>query len=276
MHFLVRGWRAWRDYLLPWQHRHLLTSLIRRDVDARFRQNVLGGLWLVVTPLAMLLVLTLVFRHVMGVRWPGLSHEEGHLAYALRLYAGLAVFQWFADTVTRAPALVLSQPQLVKKVVFPLEVLAWVNVGSTLVGLLVSGGLLLLGAAWALGHIPWTALAMPLVWAPMVPLLLGLSWLLSGLGTYVRDVGQVLGPLMSALMFLSPIFFPVEALPAWIRPWLQFNPLAVPITQTRRVLMEGAWPDWSAWALHAGLCILTALIGSLWFARVRKGFADVV
>jgi len=253
-----------------------LRQLVRREVDSRFSQSLMGGLWLVITPLAMLVVLTLVFRQVMGVRWPGLEQTESDLAFALRLYAGLAVFQFFADAVNRAPTLVLSQPQLVKKVVFPLELLAWVNVGAALVGLLVSGVLLLLGMGWMQGGWPVTALALPLVWLPMVPLLLGLGWLLSGVGTYVRDVGQMLGPVLSALMFLTPIFFPVESLPVSVRGWMALNPLAEPITQTRAVLFGGVWPDWGPWSVHALACLVVALVGAVWFERVRRGFADVV
>ena len=264
------------SYLWPGRHWPLVVQLIQREVDGRFRQSVMGGLWLVITPLAMLMVLTLVFRHVMGVRWPGLSQEESHLAFALRLYAGMALFQFFADGVGRAPMLVLSQPQLVKKVVFPLELLSWVNLGSALVGLLVSGGLLLAGTAWAQGGLTLSALALPLVWLPMIPLLLGLGWLLSGVGTYFRDVGQLLGPVLSAIMFLTPIFFPIEALPERFRAYMVFNPLAEPITQTRRVLFDGMWPDWRAWLMHALVCLMIAVVGAAWFARVRKGFADVV
>jgi len=236
----------------------------------------MGGAWLVITPLAMLLVLTLVFRQFMGVRWPGLGYEESNLAFALRLYAGLALFQFFTDVVNRAPSLVLAQPQLVKKVVFPLELLAWVNVGSALVGLLVSGAMLLGGVAWLQGSLPMAVVALPLVWLPLLPLLLGLSWLLSGMGTYVRDVAQVLGPLLSAMMFLTPIFFPVESLPEFARGWMALNPLTEPITQTRGVLMEGLWPDWGAWSVHALGCVAMAVLGAAWFARVRRGFADVV
>lgn len=264
------------SYLWPRRHWPLVSQLIRREVDSRFRQNFMGGAWLVITPLAMLLVLTLVFRQVMGVRWPGLGHEETHLAFALRLYAGLVLFQFFADVVNRAPNLVLAQPQLVKKVVFPLELLAWVNVGSALVGLLVSGALLLAGVLWLQGGLPISVVALPLVWLPLLPLLLGLGWLLSGMGTYVRDVGQILGPLLSAMMFLTPIFFPMESLPKDVRGWMVLNPLAEPITQTRRVLLEGTWPDWPAWVLHAAVCMVVAVLGAAWFARVRRGFADVV
>lgn len=264
------------SYLWPRRYWGLIAQLTRREVDSRFRQSWLGPLWLVISPLATLLVLTLVFRQVMGVRWPGLTHEESHLAFALRLYAGLVVFQFFADCVNRSPQLVLAQPQLVKKVVFPLELLAWVNVASGLVGLAVSGVLLLVGAWWLQGGFPASAVVLPLVWLPLLPLLLGLGWVLSGMGTYVRDVGQALAPVVSALMFLTPIFFPVEALPEGVRGWMSLNPLALPITHTRAVLLQGMWPDWVAMAWHAGVCMVVAVLGAAWFARVRKGFADVV
>ena len=263
-------------YLWPSRHWDLLTQLTRREVDARYRHSLLGALWMVITPLVMMVVLTVVFRQVMGVRWPGVGQDEAHIGFALRLYAGLALFQFFSDCVNRSPSLVLSQPQLVKKVVFPLELLAWVNVGSAAVGLLVSGLLLVLGVTYMHGAVSVQWLALPLVWLPMLPLLLGLGWLLSGMGTYVRDVAQVLGPVMSALMFLTPIFFPLEALPPLARNWMVLNPLAEPITQTRAVLMDGVWPDWGAWVVHAVGCLLVAVVGAFWFARVRKGFADVV
>lgn len=264
------------SYLWPRRYWGLLAQLTQREIDARYRHSWLGALWMVITPLVMMAVLTLVFRQVMGVRWPGLGHEEAHLGFALRLYAGMVVFQFFADCVNRAPTLVLSQPQLVKKVVFPLELLAWVNVASASAALLVSGVLLVLGVTWMHGgmSLPW--LALPLVWLPLLPLLLGLGWLLSGMGTYVRDVAQVLGPVLSALMFLTPIFFPIEALPPLARSWMVLNPLAEPITQTRAVLIDGRWPDWGAMAVHALGCVLVAVVGAAWFARVRKGFADVV
>lgn len=260
--------------LWPWRQRGLIAQLARREVHARFRQSWLGGLWLVLTPLAMLAIYTLVFRHVMRVRWHGV--EESNLLFALRIYAGLAVFNFFAECVNRAPQLVLEQPHLVKKVVFPLEVLPWVSAAGAAVGLAVSGTLLLGFAALAQGGLPLTAVALPLVWLPLLPLVLGLSWLLAGLGTYVRDVGQVLGMALSALMFLSPIFFPVEALPEAVRPWLLANPLAWVMTGTRDVLLAGQWPDWSAWALLLAACSLLAVAGAAFFRRVRLGFADVL
>lgn len=262
------------NYLWPWRQRALIAQLAQREVHARYRQSALGLAWVVITPLLMLGVYTLVFRNIMRVRWPG-SVDESNLAFALRLYAGLAVFAFFAECVNRAPGLILEQPNLVKKVVFPIELLAWVSAASAGVGLAVSALLLLALNALVQGGLPVTAVALPLAWLPLLPLALGLTWLLAGIGTYVRDVGQVLGMAMSALMFLSPIFYPVEALPEAVRGWMGLNPLAGVITDTRAVL-AGSWPDWGRLALALAAHSLLALAGALFFRRVRTGFADVL
>ena len=262
------------SYLFPWRHVGLIRQFAAREVNARYRQSWLGAVWVVLTPLAMLGVYTLVFRHVMKVRWDGL--DESNLSFALRIYAGLAVFNFFAECVNRAPNLVREQPHLVKKVVFPLEVLAWVNVTSAMVGLLVSMVLLLTLGFWDKGGLSLSALALPLVWLPLVPLCVGLGWLLSGVGTYVQDVGQLLGMVLSALMFLSPIFFPVEALPEAVRGWMFLNPLALVMTQTREVILLGVWPNWYALGVQLGVSLAVAAVGAAFFRLARVGFADVV
>ena len=273
--FSLKNWLvSLLSYLWPWRHRGLIAQLARREVHARYRQSWLGLVWVVLTPLMMLGVYTLVFRHVMRVRWYGL--EEGNLEFALRIYAGLAVFNFFAECVNRAPTLVLEQPHLVKKVVFPLEILPWAAAVSASVGLAVSGVLMMVLAAFSQTGLPITVVALPLVWVPLLPLVLGLGWLLAGLGTYVRDVGQLLGMLVSALMFLSPIFFPVEALPESVRSVMLLNPLAWVMTGTRDVLLAGRWPDWGALLVLFAACTLVALAGAAFFRKARVGFSDVV
>ena len=273
--FFLKNWLvSLLSYLWPWRHRGLIAQLARREVHARYRQSWLGLVWVVLTPLMMLGVYTLVFRHVMRVRWYGL--EEGNLEFALRIYAGLAVFNFFAECVNRAPTLVLEQPHLVKKVVFPLEILPWAAAVSASVGLAVSGVLMMVLAAFSQTGLPITVVALPLVWVPLLPLVLGLGWLLAGLGTYVRDVGQLLGMVVSALMFLSPIFFPVEALPESVRSVMLLNPLAWVMTGTREVLVTGHWPDWGALLLLFVTCTLVAMLGAAFFRKARVGFSDVV
>lgn len=267
--------RTLLSYLFPWRYVGLIGQFARREFHARYRQSLLGVLWAFLTPLLMLAVYTLVFRFVFKLRWGG-TGDESDLAFALRLYAGLSVFNFFAECVNRAPRLILDQPHLVKKVIFPLEILSWVNVLSALANLGVALLLLLTFGAWEQGGLPVTVLALPVVWLPLLPLCVGLSWLLAALGTYVRDVSQVLGMLMSLLMFLSPIFFPMEALPPAIRPWMFLNPLALTITQTRQVLLDGQWPNWPTFAIHLIACCAIALLGAAFFKAARKGFADVV
>ena len=263
-----------KAYLWPWRHADLIEQMAARDVNARFRQSWLGLAWLVLTPLLMLGVYTLVFREVFQARWG--APDEGVWAYALRLYAGLAVFNFFAEYVNRSPAFVIEQPHLVKKVVFPLEVMAWVNLASALVSLGVAAVVLVL-LRWAgLGQVPLAAVLLPVMWLPLVPLCLGLGWALSALGTYVRDVGQVLSMVMSALVFVSPVFFPVEVLPKVAQEWMWLNPLAPIMTQTRTVLLAGNAPNWEMWcySMLTGLCV--AVLGALLFKRLRAGFADVL
>lgn len=261
-------------YLVPWAHRGLIGQFAARDVQARYRQSWLGLAWLVLAPLLMLVVYTLVFQDLMQVKWAG--RDEGGLAFALRIYCGLAVFNFFADCALRAPALVIERPNLVKKVVFPLEVLAWSNVVSAAVGLLVSLPILVV-LAWAVqGHLAPSVLALPFVLLPLLPLGLGLGWLLGGLGPYVRDISQILGLAVGALMFLSPVFFPIEAVPARARAWLQANPLTTVISQVRDCLMAGQWPPLVPWlGLTAGT-VAFAWLAALFFRRVRGGFADVI
>ncbi len=262
-------------YLFPWRYVGLIRQLATRDIHSRYRQSMLGMVWAFLTPLLMLLVYTLVFRFVFKMRWNS-AVEESHLAFALRFFAGLSVFNFFAECVNRAPGMILEQPHLVKKIIFPLEILSWVNAVAAMANLAVALLLLLVLGIYEHGSLPWSALALPLVWLPLLPLCVGLGWLLAAVGTYVRDVGQVLGLLVSLLMFLSPIFFPVEALPEAVRPWMVLNPLALTITQTRQVLIDGLWPDWSMLTMHALVCCAIALLGAMFFRAARKGFADVV
>jgi len=261
-------------YLLPVRHANLIGQFARRDVQAKFRQSWLGLAWLILAPLLMLVIYTLVFRHVFQVRWsvPG----EGNIAFALRLYTGLAVFNFFAECVNRAPHLVLEQPHLVKKVVFPLEILPWASVLAAGIQLL-SGGVILLALRWlGMGSLPLSALALPMVWLPLFPLCLGLSWALGALGPYVRDVSQVVGMVVAALVFISPVFFPVEALPPRMQEWMWLNPLAPVMTQTRQVLLNGQWPDLGDWARNLLGCMGVAFVGAVLFDRLRQGFSDVI
>lgn len=271
---------ALSSYFLPFRRRSLIWQFARRDVLARYRGSLLGLGWSFLTPLLMLAVYTFVFREVFNARWP--AREQGGLggdsnvAFALQVYAGLIVFNLFAEVMNRSPRLVLDQPNLVKKVVFPLEILPWAAIFAALFHLAINLVVLLVATLLANHHLPHTLLALPMVIASFVPLLLGMAWLLAALGVFLRDISQLIGMLLTALMFLSPVFYPAESLPERWRPVLTFNPLTLPIEQIRRVALDGLWPDWSALILYAAFSLLISWLGARWFAATRKGFADVI
>lgn len=222
----------------------------------------------------MLIIYTFVFRHIFQVRWA--PADEGNIAFALRLYTGLLIFNVFAECINRAPSLLLEQPHLIKKVVFPLETLAWSSVLASGIQLFIGSIILLALYSLGIGAPPISALALPLIWLPLLPLCLGLSWLLASIGIFVRDIGQIVSLCMSALVFLSPVFFPLEVLPRKVQEWMWLNPLSPIMTQTRTALLQGQWPNWEQVFISFSTCLFIAVIGAIIFKRLREGFSDVI
>ena len=260
---------------LPYRNRTLLWQFARRDVLGRYRGSLLGLVWSFLTPLLMLAVYSFVFVGVFRASWPGAT-KGGGLEFSLQVFAGLLVFNLFAEVASKAPNLIVEQPNLVKKVVFPVELLAWVTVLSGLFHLLISAATLLLVLLFTRGGLPVTALALPLVLLPFLPLLLGLGWFLSAIGVFVRDVGPLMTMVVSLAMFMSPVFYSVASLSADLQFWMNLNPLTVIIEQVRAVLLIGQWPAWSVLGLYAVLACAFAVAGATFFQLTRKGFSDVL
>ena len=257
-----------------WRNRSLIWALTVREILGRYKGSALGLFWSFVTPVLMLVVYTFVFSVVFKARWNGADHSKS--AFALVLFAGLMVFNLFGECVTRAPGLIIANANYVKKVVFPLEVLPLVAVASALFHLLVSLLVWLVAYVALIGIPPVTALLLPIVLLPLLLLAVGTSWLLASLGVFFRDINQIIGILITALMFLSPIFFPASALPQDYQVLLLLNPLTPIIESVRAVLIFGQFPDWSALGLNAVLALLVGCLGFAWFQKTRKGFADVL
>lgn len=263
-----------RQYLWPWAQRGLIMQFAMREVSSKYRGSYGGLLWAFITPLLLLAVYTFVFQYVFHARW--LGSEDNSLDFAVHLYAGLIVFNCAAEYLVRAPRLIVDQSNLVKRVIFPLEVLPWSGLLSVLFHLGVAALVLIVAVAVLQGRVSPALITLPLVWAAMIPFLLGAGWFLSGLGVYLKDLGQVIGLVVTFLQFLSPVFYPVEALPAALRPWLMLNPLTLIIEETRRVVIEGAWPHAGTLLMYSAMGIVWAILGALFFKRVRQGFADVI
>lgn len=256
-------------------NRQLLRQLVKREVLGRYRGSFLGMAWSFFNPLLMLSVYTFVFTSVMKVRWAGTGSVD-KISFAILAFVGLAVHGFFAECLNKAPTLIISHVNFVKKVIFPLEALVWVLIGSALFHLAISMVVLLIAQVVLGVGIPWTALLFPLVFLPLVLLMAGVSWLLAASGVYLRDISQVTGVLSSIMLFLSPVFYPLASLPRWVRPWVALNPLTYIIEDGRNVLVFGNSPRLWQWGLWMAIGLTVMLLGYAFFQKTRKGFADVL
>jgi lipopolysaccharide transport system permease protein len=258
-----------------WKNRELWWRLTEREVLGRYRGSLLGIGWSFITPLAMLAVYTFVFSQVFKARWGGLE-QAGPLGFAVNLFAGLIVFNLFSECAIRAPGLVVANPNYVKKVVFPLEVLGCVAVGNAGFHALTSLLILLVFKVIAFQNLPLTLLWLPLIWLPLILGSLACTWLLSAAGVFLRDIGQLIGVGLNMLMFLSPIFFPLSAMPAKWQPLLQLNPLAQVIEQTRLVTVQAVNPDWRYLFLGTLVALAACELSLRAFQKSKRAFADVL
>ncbi len=256
-----------------WRNRELIGQLVRRDVIGRYRGSFMGVFWSFVHPLLMLAVYTIVLGHFLKTRWAGSGND---LEFSLILFSGLILFNFFSECLSRAPQLVLANPNYVKKIVFPLEILPWVAVGSALFHTAVS--LLAWGVFYLLIHgLPhWTIVYVPLLLLPLAMISLGCSWLISAAGVYVRDIGQVMSVVVQALMFLSPLFYTVESVAPGFRKVLMANPLTYVIEQARAVMIAGIAPGAFGLLIYWLVSLVVAWLGLVWFQHTRDGFADVM
>lgn len=257
-----------------WRYRNLIFQMTKREVIGRYRGSVMGLFWSLFNPVLMLTVYTLIFSVVFKARWGGGSGSKTE--YAAILFTGLIVHGLFAECVNRAPVLILSNVNFVKRVVFPLDILPWVALGSALFHAAISMGVLLVFFLALHGFLYWTVLFLPFLFLPLLLLIMGVSWFLAATGVYLRDVAQTTGLVTTLMMFLSPVFYPITALPEAYRPLLYLNPLTFIIEEGRNLLIWGKTPEWTSWALYFAASLLVAWAGLWWFQKLRKGFSDVV
>lgn len=254
--------------------RSLTFELAKRDVLGRYRGASFGLLWSLFSPFLMLLIYSFAFGFIFKSKWPHVA--GGDHPYAIILYLGLIVHGFFSECLNRAPTLVTGNANLVKRVVFPVEILPWPTVFSALfhagMNILVFAVLRL-----ALEHtLDLSMLWLPLVFAPLVLLTLGVCWAFAALGVYMRDISQVTGVLSTAMLFVSSAMIPVQALPESYQLLFEINPLTFIINQTRAVALAGHAPDFAGLGLYALGSLVVMYLGYTWFMLTRRGFADVL
>lgn len=255
-------------------NRSLIRALSTREVAARYRGSLLGFTWSIVQPVFMLAIYTFVFSEVFKGRWPGGTGSKAE--FALVLFSGLLVFNMFSEVFNRAPQIILSNTNYVKRVVFPLEILSVVSVITALFNFVVSLAVWVVFYWLAIGTPHESTLLLPFVLIPFIMFLTGLSWFFAALGVYLRDISQITAIITTALMFLTPIFFPVQAIPERFRWLLNLNPLAPSVAQFRDILIWGGHINIMSYLISLGVATGTLFAGFAFFQKVRKGFADVL
>lgn len=254
-----------------WRNRYLLGQLVRRDVLLRYRGAMFGVLWIFLSPLLMLAIFAFVFGHVFQARWP--QQQEG-LPFWLILYSGLIVFNIFAEAVSRSPSAVRGYPSFVKKIIFPVEILPLVPLGAGLVHGTFNFLILLIALAWT-GNLHAQVLFFPLLLIPILLLAMGFSWFLAAWGVFIKDMSQIVPMFVQMLMFLSPVFYPVSAVPEVLRPVYLHNPLGA-VIEAGRAAALGSQIPWTPWITALTLGLTTAILGYVFFQHSRDEFADAL
>ena len=256
------------------RHRNLIVQMTKREVIGRYRGSMLGIAWSFFNPLIMLAVYTVVFSAIFQAKW-GVG-SDSKTEFALVLFVGMIVHGILAESMNNSPSLILRNVSYVKKVVFPLEILPCIVMGSTLFHAFISLVVWVLFYAVVNHSMQWTVVFLPLVFFPLFFFSLGVSWMLASLGVYIRDIGQMTSILTTILLFMSPIFYPASRLPEPYQTIIYLNPLTFVIEQARDVLMWGNMPNWFGMGMAYLVSLLVAWLGFAWFQKTRQGFADVL
>ena len=258
-----------------WRNAELISSLTRREIAARYRGSWLGLFWPILEPLMLLAVYTFIFSIVFGARWPGV-YESDLIGYAIVVFSGLVTFNIFAESVRACPKLILANSNFVRRVVFPLEVLPVVQVGTALFNATAGFAVLLVFLFASGAPIALTALWVPVVWLSFAVFSLGVAYLVAAASVFVRDLEPLVAITITALFFGSAIFYPLERLPDGIQEWVRLVPTAAAVDLTRSLLLLGKAPDASHMLGPGVVSIVTLILGYGFFMKAKGSFADAL
>lgn len=256
-----------------WSMRHLTAIMVKRDLLGKYKGSMMGFFWTIINPLGHLLLYTFVFSIILKVRFGGDASTSN---FALYLMAGLLPWGAFSESLNRASTSVVEQPNLVKRVVFPLEILPLAVVISSMLSEFIGTAILAVVAAVLTQQFHWTVVFLPLIWCSQFMFITGLSWLLGSLGVYLQDLKHMMSLLLSTWMYASPIVYPASSFPPHLQFMVWINPMAGIVTDYRRVLLEGHPPDWPLFASYTIFASVVWFAGYYFFKKTKRSFADVL
>ncbi|MDR5751451.1 MULTISPECIES: ABC transporter permease [unclassified Caballeronia] len=256
------------------RERNLIYQFVKREVAGRYKGSFLGIFWSFVNPLLLLSVYTFVFGVIFKSKWRPAS--TSHFEFAVVMFVGVLTHGLLAECINRAPGMIVANTNYVKRVVFPLETLTWITLGTALFHTFIASLILIGGIFFWQQHLPITAWFVPLILVPYLLMIAGVTWFLMSLGVFLRDIGQLMSIVTSLLMFLSPVFYPTTSVPEDLRFLIEWNPLTFIIEQLRDALIWGHAPDWIGLLKYFVFGYIAAWLGFAFFQRTRRGFADVL
>jgi lipopolysaccharide transport system permease protein len=259
--------------MLFWNHRGLIRSMVRRDISQRYRGSFLGPFWTIVTPAVQIVIFTIIFSGIFQARF---GSESGPLGFAVYLFCGLLPWLSLGESVQRSTTTMIENSNLVKRVVFPIDLLPVNIVLASLVQQLLGTLVLLLAALLFESVFHPTILWLPALLLPQLLLTIGLGWIAASLGVFLRDTPQMAQLLLMTWMYLTPIFYPESIIPAEYRWLVRINPMAPLIRSYRMIVLEGRMPDWQGLAITTLFALATFVLGRWWFSRTKRFFADVL
>jgi lipopolysaccharide transport system permease protein len=264
---------VWRPLLELPRRFDLILSLARREVSARYKGSVLGILWAILTPVVTIATFTLIFAGIFGARF---SLSSSGWEFALYLFCGVLPWTAFSEAVQSSSQKIVSQANLVKRVVFPLEILPVAQSLASLASQLFGTVALLIAALVIQRTLHPTVLWLPVLVVPQLLLTFGAAWLVASLGVFLRDIVQGISLLLMVWMYLTPIIYPESIVPERFRPLINANPFTPLIRSYRNIMLGGSAPDWRGLAYFTGFALIVFIFGYWWFAKTRKNFADVI
>ena len=260
-----------------WAKFDLLRTLVRRDLEARYKGSVLGNLWPLVNQLSQLLIYTYVFAIVLRVKISLHGVPDNNFTFGLWLFAGLLPWISFTGGLIQASNSVISQPNLVKKVVFPLALLPLVPVLSTFIESAFGLIALIFFVALTTHNLHITLALLPLVWFTQLLLTMGLGYLTAGLTVFLRDIPQTLGVILNIWFYMTPIIYPASAIPENFRYWIFWlNPIAAISEIYRDIILVGEIKHWSEWGVASAISAIVFWFGLSVYKRLQPAFADVL
>jgi len=254
-----------------WQFRGFVLGSVKREIQAKYRNSLFGFAWVVIQPLAMIVVYTVIFSQLMRARLPGV---EGTFAYSIYLCAGILTWGLFAEVMHRMVVVFIDNANLIKKLNFPRLCLPLIVVLSAGFNFAIVLGLFFVFLLLS-GNFPgWAVLALaPLL---LVQLLFsaGLGGVLGVLNVFFRDVGQLFGVVLQFWFWFTPIVYPISVLPDWAASLMQLNPMLPLMEAYQGILVTGSWPDWGRVAPIAGVAALMCAYSVMLFKKHAGDMVD--